>query len=272
MPITTASGTRTASISYGGAALATGTNYYWRIRFWDSNGFMGPWSSSCLLRINRAPTTPSNVDPLGPYVSTLTPLLTGSTYNDLENNPQAAAQFQLRLAGDTYANGINSGLLGGATTSWLVAPALTEGTQYFWQVRYQDSVGGWSNFSNETSFTVDTIPPTTPGAPFVVSPNPTNGVVTLSWNPPSADSVSGIAGYELYRSNDATTWTVVNPNPVTGLTTSGSINYGYSPPEGSHYYRVRGKDNAGNFSAYSPSSVEVVVDKTAPSTPGQPRV
>ncbi|MFZ5472105.1 MAG: hypothetical protein ACOZIN_21960, partial [Myxococcota bacterium] len=199
VPITTASGTRTASISYGGAALTAGTDYYWRIRFWDSNGFMGPWSSSCQLRINRAPTTPDNASPLGPYVTTLTPLLTGSTYNDLENNPQAAAQFQLRLAGDTYANGINSGLVGGATTSWLVAPALTEGTQYFWQLRYQDSVGGWSNFSIETSFTVDTLPPTTPGAPFVVSPNPTNGVVTLSWNPPSTDSGSGIAGHELYR-------------------------------------------------------------------------
>jgi hypothetical protein len=41
----TPQGTRIAEISYGGAALASSTTYYWRIKFWDSLDLAGAWST-----------------------------------------------------------------------------------------------------------------------------------------------------------------------------------------------------------------------------------
>lgn len=40
-----ANGARSADISFGGSSLSTdGKTYYWRIKFWDSNGSEGMWS------------------------------------------------------------------------------------------------------------------------------------------------------------------------------------------------------------------------------------
>jgi hypothetical protein len=41
----TPKGTRIAEIAYGGAALASSTTYYWRIRFWDTLDLPGNWST-----------------------------------------------------------------------------------------------------------------------------------------------------------------------------------------------------------------------------------
>ncbi len=42
---TTTEGTRTAAIAYSGPSLASSTDYYWRIKFWDQDDAEGVWST-----------------------------------------------------------------------------------------------------------------------------------------------------------------------------------------------------------------------------------
>ncbi len=134
----------------------------------------------------------------------------------------------------------------------------------------------WANSSNEMLVTylfktndpyqlrarrvsMDYDAPSTPGQP-VGTPNPNNtGSHLVTWTA-STDTGSGLANYELERSLNGGAFTLI-ASPTTNSFQENAL------PEGSYVYRVRARDAVGNLSAYSPDSVPVIVDQTAPAAP-----
>lgn len=110
-------------------------------------------------------------------------------------------------------------------------------------------------------FSVDFTAPTVPGTP-TGTPNPNNtGSHTVTWTASTDSGGSGFSNYELQRSSDGGANFSTIASPTTNSYTESSI------AEGNYVYRVRAKDQAGNYSAYSANSAAVVVDKTNPAEP-----
>lgn len=76
------------------------------------------------------------------------------SYWPIETTTHLASQWQVsEISGDYSSPTFDSGVDTSNLTSITISPALAEGTTYYWQVRYKDSAGNWSNYSTETSFT-----------------------------------------------------------------------------------------------------------------------
>jgi hypothetical protein len=104
------------------------------------------------------PKTPSNVAPAGsPQVTSLTPTLSGDAFVDtvLESS-QVAAQWRIyRGSSLIFDTGTDTSHL----TSYTVpAGKLSSGTDYTWQVRYEDNYGDWSSYSPATAFSTAPVP------------------------------------------------------------------------------------------------------------------
>jgi len=81
---TTENGARSPNITYSGTTLSRGVTYYWRIKFWDSTGLEGAWSTEvATFRINQLPTAPTTLTLNTPQVGqNLTATASGSTDPD----------------------------------------------------------------------------------------------------------------------------------------------------------------------------------------------
>ncbi len=150
----------------------------------------------------------------------------------------------------TIATGISSPTY---TTNWHVNfDTLVEYTTNYVHVRLTDIAG---NISTYYVFYVlkDT---TSPTVPYLISPinwattNYQN--ISFSWTD-STDSASGIFGYELYVSTDI--GFSVFTSSMFCLTNQATTEIS----EGQYWWRVRAKDNAGNYSSYS-STRQFVLD------------
>jgi len=100
---------------------------------------------------NQPPVMPVNQSPAhkSTYQS-LTPLLQASTFDDPDGDPQTAAQWQMATDAAFTALTWDSGATSAATQ--ITAPALAPSLRYYWRVRYQDSVGLWSDYALPTWF------------------------------------------------------------------------------------------------------------------------
>jgi chitodextrinase len=102
----------------------------------------------------------------------------------------------------------------------------------------------------------DTQAPTTPGS--VASSSITSTSVNLSWAA-STDNV-GVTGYEVYKNGSLLTTVTTSSASVTGLTASTT-----------YTFKVRAKDAANNYSAYTSDlsvTTSATVDTQAPTVPG----
>ncbi len=98
--------------------------------------------------------TPTNVSPINSVeVVDTTPTLTASDFRTILNVAHGASEF--RVARDAAMTDLIalSGTLG-AVTTWDVTPALATGDDYYWDVRYQNADGTWSERSTSTGFTI----------------------------------------------------------------------------------------------------------------------
>jgi len=138
----------------------------------------------------------------------------------------------------------NSGWI--TTDNWEVSPALPDGIWY-WRVRARDNVGNVGNNSATRSFRVDVIPP---GKPTLVSPDNNKLDNTLSqtfkWTQPPENSLS--LTYHIQIDNEASfTSPYVRENQAVTDNT-----YSYTLlKDGTYYWRVRAKDNAGNWGGWA---------------------
>jgi len=103
---------------------------------------------------NTPPETPVNSAPAnGSTGLSVSPLLEATAFSDANvDDSHHASQWLVRIAG-----GSNVILDTGTDTDNLTTLRVTglqPSTTYEWQVRYQDDLGGWSQYSNPTQFTV----------------------------------------------------------------------------------------------------------------------
>ena len=63
------------------------------------------------------------------------------------------SHWRIRSEEGTYQECVWENESAGPITQVSVLTELSENMRYFWQVRYKDSTGMWSNWSDETSFT-----------------------------------------------------------------------------------------------------------------------
>lgn len=188
-PVTT--GNRSSDIEYNGTALACNTRYYWRIKFKDNVGVVGPWSTEpasfvtvhCPLEAttlfigNTEAQTGTQGDPVNliniqPYCSAI---VTHS--NPAATVVEAKVQFALDPA---FTNKLG-------TSSWKSITPTTAGnrssdiryngqavpgsTRVYWRIRYRDSAGVVGHWSTEIA-SFETVPsPVEPTILFVDSAN-----------------------------------------------------------------------------------------------------
>lgn len=138
---------------------------------------------------NNAPAKPANSAPTaGATNQSLSPTLTASAFSDPDaGDTHISSQWIIRKQGET-APFIDSGETTAEKTSFSAA-GLTNSTVYSWQVRYKDSAGAWSDYSDATLFT--TVSPVTAiGSGLTASYGPLKrglGVVTNIQVDPKVD-------------------------------------------------------------------------------------
>jgi len=147
--------------------LSYATSYAWRVRHRDNHAAWSQWSSETLFtvaaesQVTAVPAVPRNAEPAdGRTVSTLTPILQSSAYNDpTAATTHLASQWQVREVTsppDYSAPVYDSGVSFGDLTSLLIPGGLLQyNTAYAWRVRYMASNGKWGPWSRETIFVVE---------------------------------------------------------------------------------------------------------------------
>ena len=205
---------------------------------------------------NNRPAKPVNAAPADGSTNLLPSLtLSASAFTDPDADDfQIAALWQIREASGSYAtpvfdSGIDQQNLISIAVPW---GKLQHGATYFWHVRYRDNKSGWSESSQETSFTVtsdSTSPETT------ITSGPAEGAttatsVTFGWS--GSDNLNGPLTWS--HRIDEGAWSAFGSRASTTLT-------GLS--HGQHTFRVKSRDYAGNEDT-TPATRVFTVDAQPP--------
>lgn len=210
--------------------------YYWRVRGQNSVTDTGSWSPSRTLRIDtQSPAAPALALPSA-----------DSLLND--NTPQfswgavaGASNYHLVISPDSLfaAYTVDEVI---DTTAYTIQVTLPD-SSYYWRARAGDAAGNWSSYSARRKFTVDTKAPLVPA---LLSPGDNSTVTTnlpaFTWNK-SSQAVQ-------YRLQAAVN-TSFSPAEMDTLCSDTSVAPLWGINDGTHYWRVRCRDQAGNWSAYS---------------------
>ncbi|MBL9217463.1 MAG: fibronectin type III domain-containing protein [Opitutaceae bacterium] len=146
--------------------------------------------------------------------------------------------------------------LGTTSATSLSVTGLTQGATYAMKVRARDAAGNWSAWSGILNVTTpDLTAPSIPNSTtFSVTANTTGNSFTLSWTA-STDNI-GVTGYEVMRDTTLAGSPSTASLSVTGLTQATT-----------YAMKVRARDAAGNWSAWSNVVNVSTPDVTAPSVP-----
>ncbi len=247
----------TSDKSYTSGELPDGV-YWWRVRCWRT-GTAGGWSEVRYLRVDTvSPSSPDLLSPSdGEDVSDSTPVLSWSS--PPENS--LPLTYNLKISTSPYFEPENIVIDVWVEENSYEVSGLDENGVYYWKVCARDNAGNTGPFTPYAwRFHIDTTPP---ASPSLLSPENRGWAkpeAELSWqevpenSPPVLylvqisdfpDFLNTVREVKTYDNS----WTVSPPLPVS-----------------SYYWRVKARDNAGNWSEWS----EVwwfKVDNEAPSKP-----
>ncbi len=170
-------------ITIGGGILNGNTTYYWQVRYQDNVGEWSEWSlETSFATENRAPNQPVNQSPAdGAAEVSLNPELRASIFSDPDTGDTHAAS-QWRITDNSSNTVFDSGTDNVSLQSISVPSGFLSDsdntTSYYWQVRYQDNHGAWSDWSAQTSFTALNHAPTAP-----INESPADAAEGASLNP-----------------------------------------------------------------------------------------
>lgn len=202
--------------------------------------------------------------------NTLTPTLQWGSVSDSDGSgfptPDAVTSYlvefdsQSNLSGNltpTYGYRINR-----PTNNFLIPNNLADLTTYYWRVWSRDRCGMLSQSANTWTVFIDT------GPPSGVTPlSPANGAsvnlpVTLDWTDAIEDSGWAVT-YQVQVDSD----TIFSPAEI-DVSVSTSTYQITSLPPGTHYWRARARDAAGNYGPWSATwSFNILVQKIADGDP-----
>jgi len=137
--------------------LESNTKYYWRVRYKNGDNIWSEWSDETYFVTStggiKPPEKPYNVSPKnGEENISLSPTLIASEFKPGSSGVHKASQWQIRLSSGDYLNPVFNRIEELNLTGIEVPPVLQPNKTYYWRVRYQDSNGAWSEWSDETYF------------------------------------------------------------------------------------------------------------------------
>jgi hypothetical protein len=244
---------------------------------WTFNGYIGmmKFYSSALTNTeisdnyaNEGARFVETADTTGPTIGTLSHSSTAETSITLSwtaaSDPSGIANYGFEYKETSSGTWIVVSNTFGSNVSSYQKTGLSAGTSYDFRIRAKDNAGNWSGYSNvvtrTTSEAADIDGPTI-GTLSVNSFDADS--VSLSWT--AASDPSGIANYGFeYKASSSGSWIVVSNTFGSGVTsyTKGSLSNATS-----YDFRIRAKDNAGNWSGYSnvvTQSTSAPPDTTSP--------
>ncbi|MCM8764496.1 MAG: hypothetical protein NC830_03950, partial [Candidatus Omnitrophica bacterium] len=137
--------------------LEGSTKYWWKVRHQNGDNVWSDWSDATYFTTAQGGITPPGkpINQLPEDGQTDVPLpviLTGSQFSPGTSTEHVASQWQVYPDTKTINPVFDSKRDVNNLTS-ITATGLSYNTQYLWRVRYQDSNGAWSQWSDLTSFT-----------------------------------------------------------------------------------------------------------------------
>jgi hypothetical protein len=136
----------------------------------------------------------------------------------------------------------------GAATS-ASSPTLTDGANYYAHIRAVDRAGNWGPAAHAGPFAIETVPPVGPtdvaSSSHRVSTWSANSTIAVTWAA-ATDATSGLDGYSILWNTTAET---NPPNNVNVDSPTTSNNSSVLADGNSHYFHIKAKDGAGNWSA-----------------------
>lgn len=163
-----ASGNRTSDISYAGTALTfNGTVYYWRMRFWDSAGTPGAWTWPYpSFQMSGSPNVPTDLSVDGDPTPTafIASAIPKFQARHSDPNGDSAIYYEIEVNSNSSFTGTvkwDSGKQSmTSTSSGNLSPELSyagtalssNGTTYYWRIRFWDTDDNVSDWSATASF------------------------------------------------------------------------------------------------------------------------
>lgn len=227
-----------------GGTLGSNGDYEWRVRTYDSQGVIGPWSAWEPFSAATAPDPPTITDPVsGQVIPTEEYLAKWST-------PQQES-YQWRRVEDNAGSPnpsvvyADSGEQVSATDRDVVVTFPTNNRWEYWQLRvkYDGLWSDWSSARGEVSYTTPAVPT------LVITEEDENGRILLDvTNPAPTGDQPNVSSNDLFRREQGEEeWTRI----ATGVVPSGSY-YDHTPRSGQGYeYQVRafGDNGVSSYSA-----------------------
>ncbi len=287
-------GFRTKDISYTGSLLASSTPYYWRIKFWDTAGSEGSWSTttasfSLAPSTNSSPTPPTSLQVEGKAnpVTITNPLPKFSAvYNDLNLGDQAK-KYQIQVATSTtfVSTKWDSGMKVLATSTprggriqsvTYNGSSLASSTQYYWRIKLWDAnsnEGAWStttaSFSLAASTSKPPLAPTELRTEGLVDPiNVTDSTPEFSavYNDPNIGDMAKKYQIQVATSTTFTSlaWNsgtvlLATSTPRSGRTYAIAYTGSTLASSTTYYWRIRLWDTAGNEGLWSTTTASFLL-------------
>jgi chitodextrinase len=231
------------------SGLIASTSYQFRVRACDGANNCSAYSSNITSSTTAAPDTTAPSVPSGLMVSNITQTTATFTWT--------ASTDAVGVTG--YEVSIDNGTGISVASTTYGATGFVAGTSHNYRVRAKDAAGNFSAYSGASTFTttaaVDTSAPTVPTNP--ATSGITSSSINFTWNA-STDNV-GVTGYEVSINNAAgiaVTGTSYTANSLTAST--------------AYQFKVRAKDAANNFSAYTSNiSATTSAASAAPTIPNR---
>jgi Zn-dependent metalloprotease/uncharacterized protein YjdB len=236
----------TAGVTYKDTGLATGTNYYYKVRayktVWTTNHF-GDYSS--VVSTKPVLSVPEST------------MAVSAGYNSIRiswNAVPGASSHEIwrsSSSGGTYAK------IGEAAGSSYTNTGLTTATTYYYKVRAYRIVGTTKIYGGYSSIVSAKPIPSTPVAKAVSASYTSN---KITWS-----AVSGATAYQVYRAASSTgAYSLINTTTSLSYTNTGLIT------GKSYYYKVRAYRTVGKTNIYSLYST-VVSATPVPAVPSSPK-
>ncbi len=225
----------------------------------NAGNYSGCTLLSSYVEDETAPTSPGT--PSHATWSNSTTASPSITYTASTDALSGVSEYQYSLGTSAGATGVRGWTTNGTSTS-LTASGLTlaSGTTYYVNVKAIDAATNTSSVVSSTGWTVDTVLPTTPGAPSMSAYSTSTTARSATWTA-STDALSGLQKYE-YAIGTTSGGTQTRNWTSTGTTASVSAT-GLALVSGTTYYMsVRATDNAGNVSGVATTSW--IVDNIPP--------